>query len=172
MVDKQRRRNSAGKRRYHRLVFNFIDLKSCSNLAFFVFRKERRRVEPTYSKTSELSALPKEVPIDWFDPVYWNTVLTVRDKLQYLSGGIRIALPAVQHCDTWEKCAEWKNLPRNEFFDKYIEEVLKDYNIPTEEEVEQFEDWEEVARREQEEQQEWRPAAHSPINDQDLYGSD
>ena len=125
-----------------------------------MFRTERRRVDPTSPKTSELSALPKEVPIDWFDPMYWNTVLTVHDQLQYLSGGIRIALPAGQHCDTWEKCTEWKNLPRRDFFDKYSEEVLKDYNIPTEEEVEQFENWEEVARRAQEE---WSPVPYSPI---------
>jgi hypothetical protein len=137
-----------------------------------VFRTERHRVDPTAPKSSELSTLPKEVPIDWFDPVYWNTVLTVRDQLEYLSGGIRIALPAAQHCDEWDKCAEWKNLSCREFFDKYSKEVLKDYNIPTEEEVEQFENWEELARREQEEREEWIPASYSPINDHDLYGSD
>jgi hypothetical protein len=134
-----------------------------------VFRTERHRVDPTSPKTSELSALPKDVPIDWFDPIYWNTVLTVRDRLQYLNGGICIALPAAQHCDTWEKCAEWKNLPPRDFFNIYSEEVLKDYNLPTEEEVEQFENWEEVSRREQDE---WSPAPYSPINDQELYGSD
>lgn len=133
-----------------------------------MFRTEQHWVDLTSPKTLELSALPKEVSIDQFKPIYWNTVLTVCNQLQYLSGGIHIALPAVQHCDIWEKCAEWKNLPCRDFLDKYSKEVLKDYNIPTEKEVEQIENWEEVVRREQEEQS---LAPYLPINNKDLHGS-
>ncbi|KAF8218567.1 hypothetical protein L208DRAFT_1486018 [Tricholoma matsutake] len=28
--------------------------------------------DPPMPKLSELTALPKKVPLDWFDPIYWN----------------------------------------------------------------------------------------------------
>ena len=109
--------------------------------------------------------------------INWNTVITVHNWLQYLSGGIHIALSAAQHCGEWEKCSKWKFLPHEEFYNKYNEEVLKDYKIPTEEEVEEFENWEEEARREEEEQRRRKnkgptPEPYLPFNDQDLYGSE
>jgi hypothetical protein len=79
------------------------------------------------------------VPIDWFDPEYWNSILTVRERLDYLAGGgICIALPPEESCQTWEGCSEWKNLPETEFMERYGNVVLKEYNIPTEEEVDQI----------------------------------
>lgn len=91
---------------------------------------------------SELTAQPKQVPIDWFDPTYWNTCLTVRERADYIEGGVCIALPMPEFCGTWEQCAVWKNLPEKEFMATYGDTVLKQYNLPTEEELKQLEEYE------------------------------
>jgi hypothetical protein len=102
---------------------------------------------------SELTTRPKNVPIDWFDPVYWNTYLTVRERADYIADGIEIALPLPEYCETWEQCARWKNLPKKEFMATFGAAVLAQYDIPTEEELERVQRYaddeldEEEARR-------------------------
>lgn len=113
------------------------------HLIHLCFRVERTREDPLTPIESQLYALPKSVPIDWFDPVYWNTVLTVRERLDYIKDGIRIALPLEEHCQTWEQCIGWKNLPEDDFMETYGNAVLGEYNMPTVEEIEQLERWEE-----------------------------
>ena len=117
-------------------------------LFLFIFihlydRAERTREDPQTPLESELFALPKFIPIDWFDPGYWNTVLTVRERLDYIEHGIRIGLPLVEHCQTWEQCSLWKNLPEEEFMETYGNAVLALYKMPTKEEVEHLRQWEE-----------------------------
>jgi len=113
--------------------------------SFFGFRVERRREDPSTPKESPLTTLPESVPIDWFDPGFWNNTLTVRERIEYVQQGgrIQIALPAEEFCDTWEKCIEWKILPEDEFMKKYGDEVLAAYKIPTEEEIAQVQLWDE-----------------------------
>lgn len=94
------------------------------------------------SKKSELTAQPKQIPIDWFDPTYWNNCLTVRERANYIEGGTCVALPMPEFCGTWEQCAVWKNLPEKEFMATYGDAVLKQYNLPTEEELEQLKRYE------------------------------
>lgn len=69
----------------------------------------------------------------------------MRERIEYLQQGgrIQIALPAEEFCDTWEKCIGWKNLPEDEFMEKYGDEVLAQYKIPTEEEIVQVQLWDE-----------------------------
>ena len=100
-------------------------------------------------KVSELTTLPKQVPIDWFEPIYWNTHLTVREHANYIKGSAYIALPDPELCASWAECAKWKNLSEKEFMDKYGNTVLAQYNLPTEEEMEQLEQWEEEEEVEQ-----------------------
>jgi hypothetical protein len=94
-------------------------------------------------KVSELMTLPKQVPIDWFDPIYWNIHLTVRERAHYVWDGAYIALPNAELCASWMECAKWKNLSTKEFMEKYGNAVLAEYNLPTEEEIEQLEEWDE-----------------------------
>ncbi|KAF8062515.1 hypothetical protein FPV67DRAFT_1703383 [Lyophyllum atratum] len=97
---------------------------------------ERRREDPPMPQLSELTTLPKKVPIDWFDPTYWNNTLTVRERADYIAKGIFIALPLPEFCETWEQCAKWKNLSEADFMLTYGNAVLDKYNIPTDEELE------------------------------------
>ena len=85
-------------------------------LFLFIFihlydRAERTREDPLTPLESELFTLPKFIPIDWFDPGYWNAVLTVRERLDYVEHGIHIGLPLAEYCQSWEQCSLWKNLP-------------------------------------------------------------
>jgi len=85
--------------------------------------------------------MPESVPIDWFEPEAWNS-FTVRERLEYTAGGISVGLPLEIHCDTLEKCAKWKNLPEEEFMEKYGNDVLAQYHMPTEAEIEQLAEYE------------------------------
>lgn len=106
-------------------------------------RQARCREDPEMPQQSELTVLPKKVPIDWFDPIYWNS-LTVHERAEYSQGGTPVvALPLEQFCETWELCNQWKNLPREVFMEKYGNAVLSQYNLPTPEELAQLEEWDE-----------------------------
>ncbi|KAF9456497.1 hypothetical protein BDZ94DRAFT_1347540, partial [Collybia nuda] len=89
------------------------------------------------AKPSTLTALLKNVPIDWFDPEYWNT-LTVKECMDYILDGVRVALPLEEYCKTWAQCDAWKNLPEKEFMHCYGKFVLEKYKLPTKAEMEQL----------------------------------
>ena len=100
----------------------------------------------------------------------------MRKRLNYKKdfNGPRIALPSVEHCQTWDDCSQWKNLPDDEFMEIYGNKVLAIYWVPTEEEVDQYEAWEEEARITREEAEVRRAMGrerpenpYSPINDND-----
>ena len=120
MLDEQRQRANKRKRRHQRLTMTVYIFFPFTN-QFFVFRVERRREDPDLPKDSPLTTLPRKVPIDWFDPDFWNNSLTVRERMEYLDqgGSIKIGLPAEELCRTWEECAAWKNLPKKEFMSVY-----------------------------------------------------
>jgi hypothetical protein len=101
------------------------------------FRTERQQEDPVFAMDSKLTAMPEYAPIDWFDPDVWNS-FTVQERVDYMANGIKVALPLEKYCDTLEKCAQWKNLPEKEFMEKYGNEVLEQYHMPTEEEKEQI----------------------------------
>ena len=85
--------------------------------------------------------MPESVPIDWFEPEAWNN-FTVRERVEYTTGGITVGLPLEMHCDTLAKCVEWKNLPEKEFMEKYGNDVLAQYHMPTEAEKTQLLEYE------------------------------
>lgn len=150
MADKQRQRMARAKRRHTKLITYRIS--SMHWLIIIVHRTERRREEPPMPKQSNLTAQPKQVPIDWFEPTYWNTYLTVRERASYIQDGIVVALPLPEFCGTWELCASWKNLPKKEFMVTYGNAVLKKYNLPTEEELEQLENYSDEEEDEEDEE--------------------
>lgn len=77
------------------------------------------------------------MPIDWFEPEAWNS-FTVRERVEYTTGGVIVGLPLEKYCDTLAKCTEWKNLPKEEFMEKYGNDVLAQYHMPTEAEKKQL----------------------------------
>ncbi|KAF9455477.1 hypothetical protein BDZ94DRAFT_1366458 [Collybia nuda] len=104
-----------------------------NDTVYFIKEKEGR--------STKIKNFFRMVPIDWFDPTYWNTYLTVRERANYIQDGIYVALPMEEFCDSWGACVAWKNLPAKEFMATYGDNVLKQYNIPTKEEMEQLEEW-------------------------------
>ena len=80
-----------------------------------------------------LCRLPLKVPIDYFPPGYWNTELTVKEKIQYMDNGI--ALPLPEFCESHDEVAKWKTLPADEFMERYGNAKLALYQMPTKEEI-------------------------------------
>ena len=103
----------------------------------------RQRVDPMTPKLSELTTLLKNVPVDWFEPAYWNLELTVHEKAHYIADGVRVALPIEQLCEKWEDIVKWKGLSQGNFMEQFSNSVLSLYQIPTPEDIKRLEEQEE-----------------------------
>ncbi|KAI5825237.1 hypothetical protein K523DRAFT_332263 [Schizophyllum commune Tattone D] len=106
----------------------------------------RNRVDPPAPRPEPedyAHVLPRtSVPIDWFDPGYWNNTLSLGERAAYTQHGVRVVLPtidAIKH-KSWAAihAADWMKLPNKEFMKYYGDNVLKDYKIPTAQEREQL----------------------------------
>lgn len=136
--DQRKKLRSRTKTRYkYEYTFNFCthDLHSFS-------RQERTRVDPPISKRSAITAIPKETAIDYFNPEFWNSELTIREKAVYIRHGVTIALPKEEFCRTWADIVKWKDLSDEEFMEHYGDAVLQEYIIPTAKQIEEYEDHE------------------------------
>ncbi|KAJ6474507.1 hypothetical protein DFH09DRAFT_1472995 [Mycena vulgaris] len=106
-------------------ILNLIGLpeaKKCSNLA------ERTRVRRPNTTESGISfQLPPSDPIDSLDPETYND-LAAQTRFNYFQNGV--ALPLVEHHNK----TDWMTMDKPTFMEKYGNNVLKLYNIPTEEE--------------------------------------
>jgi hypothetical protein len=94
-------------------------------------------MDPAELQDELLPCHPKEVPIDYFSPLYFNNFLSAKEQYMYAKNGV--ALPLEEHC---EDVTEWKNLSEDDFMDLYSNDVLKQYNIPTAEEIAQLDEYE------------------------------
>ncbi|KAG6913893.1 hypothetical protein DXG01_003672 [Tephrocybe rancida] len=112
-------------------------------------KQERNRVDSPMPQPSERTAIPQAVPIDWFDPEYFNHTLTLREQAQLVKHGVRVALPTADLCATWEQCSVWKNLSDSDFMLQYGNTVLADYNLPTEEDLKRLEEFENDAKEDE-----------------------
>ncbi|KAJ7898223.1 hypothetical protein B0H14DRAFT_3573560 [Mycena olivaceomarginata] len=88
-------------------------------------------VPPTPSSTLS-RILPVGVPIDFWDPQFYNDEFDVREKAMYVGTGVAFQLP--QFC-TDSHVNEWAKLPAKEFMAKFGKDVLAQYNLPTPEEI-------------------------------------
>jgi hypothetical protein len=88
-------------------------------------------VPPTPSSTLS-RILPVDVPIDFWDPQFYNNEFDVREKAMYVGTGVAPPLP--QFC-TDSHVNEWAKLPAKEFMAKFGKDVLAQYNLPTPEEI-------------------------------------
>ncbi|KAJ3900014.1 hypothetical protein F5879DRAFT_1056479 [Lentinula edodes] len=102
-------------------------------------RAERSRKDPTPEIPSLLTQTPKDVPIDFFDPEYFNNFLSVKERAHYAHNGV--ALPLEEHCIN-TRIDLWKNLPEDEFMQVYGNAVLAQYKIPSQEELDQLDEYE------------------------------
>jgi hypothetical protein len=84
--------------------------------------------------------LPENVFVDYFEPSFWNSQLTLEDQAHYIKNGVFISMPPLGLCGKWEAVKEWKDLGQSQIQAKYGAEVLKDYIIPTAEQLRQLEE--------------------------------
>jgi hypothetical protein len=119
-------------------------------LIIFSCRQERQRValHPPRPSRFKGEPLPDRVSIDYFTPSFWNHDLSVEDKAHYIKDGVFIGMPPAYLCSSWKDVLTWKGLSRKQMTEKYGRAVLKDYVIPSEEELQQLKDNQE--RREEE----------------------
>ncbi|KAI4521715.1 hypothetical protein K525DRAFT_269592 [Schizophyllum commune Loenen D] len=90
---------------------------------------------------------PQHVTLDWYDPAVFNQ-LSVPQKLHIMDATrdpddddkYRIALPVARHCDTPQKlqelCERYQDYEA--FLRRYGDEVLAEYQFPSEEEIEDY----------------------------------
>ncbi|KAF7377052.1 hypothetical protein MSAN_00123300 [Mycena sanguinolenta] len=90
---------------------------------------ERTRIWRDAPSNSEFSLQrPTKVPLDYFSPSEFND-LPAKARFNYVKNGV--ALPLVQFLDN----KDWKTMDKSSFMEKYGNQVLKQYDIPTEEEM-------------------------------------
>ncbi|KAJ7149891.1 hypothetical protein C8R43DRAFT_1192454 [Mycena crocata] len=95
-------------------------------------KADTRKRETPLLRASEISmGLPADVPIDFFTPVFYNS-LTVKERARYMDTGV--AFPLEKYAFAPEHAA-WKFMGKAEFMEKYGKEVLAQYNLPSEEEI-------------------------------------
>ncbi|KAJ7159877.1 hypothetical protein C8R43DRAFT_1124237 [Mycena crocata] len=92
-------------------------------------KEERKRRAGDDAVVSDLSyQIPKTTTIDWFDPAYFND-LPAGIRFNYAKTGV--ALPLVQ----FHGNKDWKTMDDATFMAKYGNDVLAQYEIPTQEEM-------------------------------------
>lgn len=101
-------------------------------------RAECIRIEPAAPITATITHFPKGVPIDYFEPSFFNQ-MSVRERAIYMNNGV--ALPVPNICADLTRTLEWKNLPYDEFMKKFGEDTLKLYNLPTDAELKQLNEY-------------------------------
>ena len=84
-------------------------------------RREEPRIPHPDKRESRISKhLPLCCPLDWFNPEYFNN-MDIRFWMLYVNAPI--ALPLPEHCSSLDPPPDWKNMPEDEFMEKYGKEV-------------------------------------------------
>lgn len=134
IIDQRRARTQRAKRTSHRYAMLRI---SCL-LAQVIFSAERKRVVRANPPVSSITTFPKEVPVDFIEPNYWNNEMTVAEKYRIIKTGIKIALPPAGYLEP-ARWKEWKTLSDDEFMAKFGNTELEKYDMPTKEELDMLE---------------------------------
>ncbi|KAJ7467624.1 hypothetical protein FB451DRAFT_989458, partial [Mycena latifolia] len=93
--------------------------------------KPRIRSNPLLPASDIGVILPPDVPIDFFTPEFYNT-LTLKERARYVNTGV--AFPLADFAFEMEH-EDWKTMGKKEFMLMYGNDVLDQYDIPTEEEI-------------------------------------
>ncbi|KAJ7799348.1 hypothetical protein B0H14DRAFT_3491646 [Mycena olivaceomarginata] len=104
-----------------------------------ILKRLERRTRKLASSPTHLHPLPAlsrvlpiGVPIDFFDPKFYNEELDLHEKAMYVDTGVAFPLP--QFCVSKDH-NDWARMNAKDFMVKYGNDVLAQYNIPTAEEL-------------------------------------
>ncbi|KLO10371.1 hypothetical protein SCHPADRAFT_942888 [Schizopora paradoxa] len=93
---------------------------------------------------SHWATLPLGVPLDYFTPAYYNS-LTMRERHELDKHAVyKVGLPARGLCSP-DKWKDWRKLPYDTFMQLHGDAILKDYDIPTAEDIQRLEELEKIA---------------------------
>ncbi|KAF5348752.1 hypothetical protein D9757_014136 [Collybiopsis confluens] len=106
-------------------LFRFIDIST----------NQVRAIPAESIGPSKIPRFPVHVPLDYFEPEFYNS-MSVQERLSYMNNGV--ALPKPEHCQRWADVLNWKNLSKKEFMEKFGNNTLAQYAVPTEAELEQL----------------------------------
>lgn len=104
---------------------------------------ERTRVDLPNPPESRFTTLPRTVPIDWFDPDFWNNDMTLLQKYHVQKNGICVALPAEPLCHP-EEWSKWIGKSHKWFMRKHGNAELAKYKLLT---AKQMVDMQKIAER-------------------------
>ncbi|KAJ7459005.1 hypothetical protein FB451DRAFT_1406171 [Mycena latifolia] len=93
--------------------------------------KPRIRSNPLLPASDIGVILPPDVLIDFFTPEFYNA-LTLKERARYVNTGV--AFPLADFAFEMEH-EDWKTMGKKEFMLMYGNDVLDQYDIPTEEEI-------------------------------------
>jgi hypothetical protein len=89
---------------------------------------ERTRVVPEYQRTSPFTALPTDMPLDYFDPGFYNS-LPVKLRRRITGPRPRIALPPPT-IHIFDPHDPWRKMSYREHMDTYGNSILALYHVP------------------------------------------
>ncbi|KAJ6463052.1 hypothetical protein C8R47DRAFT_1238749 [Mycena vitilis] len=93
--------------------------------------KPRIRGNPLLPASDIGVILPPDVPVDFFTPAFFNA-LTLKERARYVNTGVAFPLEDFAFDEAHEG---WKTMGKKEFMEKYGDDVLDQYDIPSPEEI-------------------------------------
>ncbi|KAJ7020357.1 hypothetical protein C8F04DRAFT_1390265 [Mycena alexandri] len=94
----------------------------------------RVRSDPLLPASDFGVILPDNVPIDYFTPEFFNA-LTLKERARYVNTGVAFPLEDFAFDEAHE---EWKTMGKKEFMEMYGDDVLAQYDVPTQEEIDEI----------------------------------
>lgn len=73
--------------------------------------------------------------------------MSVRERADYANNGVAMPIPEI--CAQTHRIGEWKNVTEDIFMQKFGNDTLKLYNLPTQAEMDQVEEYEDEQEQEQ-----------------------
>ncbi|KAJ6559982.1 hypothetical protein B0H19DRAFT_1069691 [Mycena capillaripes] len=96
----------------------------------------RIRSDPPLPASDFGVILPADVPIDYFTPEFFNA-LTLKERSRYVNTGVAFPLADFAFDEAHD---EWKTMGKKDFMEKYGNDVLEQYDVPTQEEIDTIPD--------------------------------
>ncbi|KAF8205248.1 hypothetical protein K438DRAFT_1757234 [Mycena galopus ATCC 62051] len=98
--------------------------------------KTRTRNSPLLPASELGTILPPNVPVDWFTPEYYNA-LSLKERARYVNTGVAFPLEDFVFDEAHD---DWEKMGKQEFMEKYGNDVLELYDIPSAEEIDGLRD--------------------------------
>jgi hypothetical protein len=106
----------------------FAAAEHLGTMQYLITERSRQYVEANAQHTDIGGRFPRDTPLDWFDPTYFNQ-LPVSIHGQYRNAGIALPLPAC-----WDE--DWQQLDFPDFMAEYGNEVEDLYDLPMDSDME------------------------------------